>query len=206
MPQKTLNNTVPCDSVARTKTHNNMKKTLFILTLMLLGISSMSAQTLIGKWAADQDFKTLMEAGVEEDPNFKIDLVLHFTLQNLNLKMLITASDDGMTMKLDYTIPGTYIQSGKQVTAKYDLNKSELKVISIESDDPEFSTLLANKEMKDMIFKMINDQVKEQMKDKLNEMSEFTDIFKQFTIESITASKLKLTFKDNATIGFDRTN
>lgn len=186
------------------KTLKNMKKTLLLLTLMLLGISSMSAQTLIGKWMADKDFKALMKEVAAEDTDTKVDVVLHFTQSNLNLQMVIKAEDEEMSMKFEYTIPGTYTKKGKQVTAKYTPDNATFKILSLTTTDEEMQAMLKDESMKKMIYEMINEQVKIQMKDKLSEMNEFTNTFKEFTIESITANKLKLNIQNNI-IGFDRT-
>lgn len=172
---------------------------------MLLGISSMSAQTLIGEWKADKELKGLF-AQLNDDPNLKIDLALKFNVKDINLKMLISGESEGIRLIFDYIIPGTYTKAGKQITAKYDLTKSEFKITSLDTNEPEMKQMLENKELRDMIFKMLHDQVKEQMKDQLSEMNDLTKVFESFTVESVTADKLKLTFPEGATFGFDRMN
>lgn len=171
---------------------------------MLLGINIMFAQTLIGKWMADKDFKALMKEVAAEDTDTKVDVVLHFTQSNLNLQMVIKAEDEEMSMKFEYTIPGTYTKKGKQVTAKYTPDNATFKILSLTTTDEEMQAMLKDESMKKMIYEMINEQVKIQMKDKLSEMNEFTNTFKELAIESITANKLKLNIQNNI-IGFDRT-
>ena len=179
-----------------------MKKTLLLLTLMLLGISSMSAQTLIGKWKADKAFSEL----VNDDSEMHTDLILQFTAKNLNLQMLIEAADEEMSMKIEYTIPGTYTKKGKQVTANYSLEKATFKLLSLTSTDPELEPLLKDPTTKKMVYDMVEEQAKKEMQGQLTEMYSFTDLFKEFTVESLTATKLNVTFKDSSPVGFDRTN
>ena len=183
------------------KTLKNMKKTLLLLTLMLLGISSMSAQTLIGKWKADKAFSQL----VNDDTEMHVDLILQFTVKNLNLQMVIKAEDEEMSMKFEYTIPGTYTKKGKQVTAKYTPDNATFKILSLTTTDEEIQAMLKDESMKKMIYEMLNVEVKMQMKDQLVDLLTFTDLFKEFNVESVTAAKLNLTFKEGAQVGFDRT-
>jgi len=180
-----------------------MKKTVFLfLTLMMLGINSATAQSHIGKWVADQEFSKQ----VNDDPNLKIDFVVDFTAKDINLQMSIKAIDEEMIIKCMYTIPGTYTKTGKNVSAKYSPEKAVFKIIDLKTNDAEINQLLASKETKDMIFKMVEDQAKSELKNQIEGMDEFIGVFRNFTIEKVTASKLTLGMGEGAMVSFDRKN
>ncbi len=180
-----------------------MKKTMFLfLTLMMLGINSVTAQNHIGKWVVGQEFSKLMN----DDPNEERSLGLVFTAKDINLQITVKSSDEEMTMKCMFTIPGTYTKSGKNVVAKYEIDKATIKIIDIKTNDAEMNELLASKEGRDMVFKMIETQAGSQIKNQINEFDEFFSLFDNFTIEEVTASELTLGMKEGTMIGFDRTN
>ena len=107
--------------------------------------------------------------------------------------------------RMEKAIPGTYTKKGKQVTAKYTPDNATFKILSLTTTDEEIQAMLKDESMKKMIYEMLNVEVKIQMKDQLVDLLTFTDLFKEFNVESVTAAKLNLTFKEGAQVGFDRT-
>ena len=173
----------------------------FFLTLMILGINSVTAQNHIGKWVADQEISKL----INNDPTMDIALGLVFTAKDINIQFNIKAQDDEMTMKMLCTLPGTYTKSGKNVVAKYAPEKLTLKIIDVKTNDAEINEMLASKEGREMVFKMIEDQAISEMKKQINELDEIINLFGNFTMEKVTATKLILGMSDT-TISFDRSN
>ena len=57
-----------------------------------------------------------------------------------------------------------------------------------------------------MIFKMVEDQAKSELKNQIEGMDEFIGVFRNFTIEKVTASKLTLGMGEGEMVSFDRKN
>ena len=178
------------------------KKIFFILSMMMLGITTMSAQSIIGKWAADEDFIKEMEL---EDKDGKIDIVLNIAQRTISIDVLMNMDDDGDLISMVYSIPGTYTKVGNKVTAKFDEKKADLKVTDIQTNDPDMKAMMKTEEGKKAVLSLVNTMVKSEVAESMKDIAEITTIFQTFTIEGVTAKKLSIKALEEVPVSFNRT-
>ena len=198
-----------------------MKKMLLVATWLLLsavsvcaqgvvkssgtnyGKSSSSAstqQSLTGSWIADQEFKDMFEL---KDSEVDMDFIMVFGSSSATLTVNVKAGDEDMTISMEISYDGTYSRSGQTVTTSIDKSNPKFKIISIESNDPETKEMLANETTRKLIYSVIEEQVKDSMKDDFEQIAQIADVFKKFEVVSISSQKLMISIEDTK-FGFNR--
>lgn len=167
------------------------KRIFIILTMMVLCITTLSAQSIIGKWYADEvaEAMELNELG---------DVVLNIKERTISTDFYINIEDDGAKIKMLYSIPGTYTKSGKKVTAKFNADKTDVKVVDFKTNDPELLAEMKTEKGKKELYEVISSLIESEMGDLVKGLAEISAIFNKFTVKSVTAKTLCLDiFIDN---------
>ena len=146
-----------------------------ILTMMVLCITTLSAQSIIGKWYADEvaEAMELNELG---------DVVLNIKERTISTDFYINIEDDGAKIKMLYSIPGTYTQSGKKVTAKFNADKTDVKVVDFKTNDPELLAEMKTEKGKKELYEVISSLIESEMGDLVKGLAEISEIFNKFTV------------------------
>ncbi len=178
-------------------------KRFFILTAMLMLAFSTYAQQLEGLWSGSDKFSKKINKDID-DPDVKATVGLLFGKADVYMILFLTAESDGMKMDIAFTVPGTYTRDGNHVTCVFKKEETEFSLRDIESDDPSLKTMLSSEETKAVTLQMFEGQIKGAMKEMLPEMAELSNIFKDFTINSITETKMLLQLDKKTEAEFDK--
>lgn len=174
-----------------------MKKTfLFLMAWVMLSISSMSAQNYLGTWKADSSFKEQLNTLINEE-NVDLDLGFVMTKKDINCQLFMKTANDNLSVDLVVSIPGTYSVKGDKFTAKFDTEKSDLKVTNLKSDDPEMNEGLQMDETKDIWYNLVTTMMKKELGDSLKTLSDgVSELFEEFRIKQDVANKLIMLIED----------
>lgn len=167
-----------------------MKRRLFTLAaLMVLAVASLSAQSFVGKWKATEEFEKQM------DFEKGMDLYLETTATDIKVLMIASVQEDGMDMKMQFVMPGTYTRSGDQVKARFNKSKIDFEILDLKTTDPEISAFLKDPEMKKLLYGLIKEQAM-QDSDAKEAIGPLAEAFETFTISSLTQSTMTVMLQD----------
>lgn len=169
------------------------KRFFFILTMMMISITTLSAQSIIGKWYADDEFIRKLELN---DKDGKVDIVLSIKENTISTDILMRVDDNDDKIDMIYSVPGTYTKTGNKVTAKFDVPKAELKVTDIKTSDPEMSEMMKTEEGKKTVLKLVNTMMNAEVGDSMKDMAEITKLFNSFNVKSVNANTLSIVIGD----------
>lgn len=180
------------------------KKMITLAALMLLALG-LQAQSLEGNWSMAQEWMTKLNKEID-DSSATIDRFgMSFTDKEAKVVMVMSMESDGMSMKIAVGVPGTYKRIGNDVKCKFDAKKVEFNILDLKSDDEEIKGMLSNPSTREYLLKLINSMLEDELKKDGNDLLELADPFKDFTIKSLTSSKLEIGVEDeNDSIPFDR--
>ena len=190
-----------------------MRKVLLIAALSLLGIATLPAQRIDGFWKADEAFRKAFEL---DDDELNMDFIVHFDKEEkaskkdkekgaVVLAMPINSTDDEIgTLGVVFALPGTYVRTGSSVTATFNKDDVDIKITEMHLLDKEVAALIeSSEESWNAIAALIEAQVKENNAKDMENIAGLADLFKAFTIESVTKDRLVIAIGED-TITFDR--
>lgn len=171
---------------------------------MLLSVTTMTAQSFTGKWKLEKEFFELAE---RECDGIKVFVTLDISKKNMDVCFLMMAAQDkdGYEMEILLTYPGTYTKKGNRVTATFDYNKAEFKVVDLKVQDPELAEMMSTKEGKESLLALVNVQLKNQKDELLPEMYDvIKSLFSDFTVKDLKAQKLTMQTQEDIELNFLR--
>lgn len=180
------------------------KRILFTVVIMLLGVTTMTAQSFTGKWELEKEFFELTET---ESDGLKLYITLNIDKKNMNVDLLLTSEkdEDGDEISFILSYPSTYTKKGNKVTAAFDYDKAGFKIVDYKTEDPEIANLISTKEGKDTFFALLNSQLQSQRDELLPEMYDAVKtLFSDFTIKDLKAKKLTILSQDEVELNFLR--
>ena len=180
-----------------------MKKIFSFVVFAMLTIS-MNAQDITGSWIAEEDFNEKVKMSMDQQ-NENVDVKFGMVIDKSTILAVLNLNveADGMKMKLKVEVPGVYERDGQLVTTEFNSAGTNISIVDVESNDPEMKEMLGNPETKKMLFAMMEGMIKEQMGEYKNSFEDMTEVFKQFTIKSVTASKLTIEVEEME-LGFNK--
>ena len=193
---------------AKQHSHNHQnsrimtKKIFLTLALMLLTITTMTAQSLLGTWKADDAYMEKMELTKD---GCHVDLYLDIKKKTIDILLFMNMTQKDGVIDMSFTIPGTYKKKGKNVFSTFDKDKTDLKVTDLQTEDPEMKAMMQTEESKQAMLTLVNSMMKSQLADALKDISALADIFEVFTIDKLTAKTLDINALDEEPVSFTRT-
>lgn len=185
-----------------------MTKKIFMLAIVLLAGTAMwqdvQAQTVEGKWKADEQFKE--NADLNSDEGFLVDFFLEFKKKNaVDLILAYTTSDEEMgSFSMGITMEGTYKQKKGNYTVNFNHKDLKFSILSMDLKDKEAMELMQTMpEMRQMIENMLMAEIKKSFEQNEEVFKSFAEMFGKFKVESVTKKKLTLLIEDEP-CGFDR--
>lgn len=171
------------------------KRIIFILTMILLGITNLPAQSYQGRWFADE--KTMEELGLDldilEDAGLKdFSLLLNISKGSIKVDLLFSGKEEDITYYMIYSTPGTYSRKGNKVHARFDPDKAKFRVSNLKSEDKETKKLLKIEEFKKEMLKSLSMMIREEMGEDAKSLSYMAELFQEFTIERVSDDRLTI--------------
>ncbi len=169
------------------------KRIIFILTMILLGITNLPAQSYQGRWFADE--KTLEELGldgIDSDEIKDFDLLLNMSKGSIKVDLLFNIKVEDMTLYIICSNPGTYTRKGNRILTSFDPDKMKFRVSNLKSKDKEVKEYLKEKDFKKMLLKLLSTEMREEVGEDLILLSEITEDFQEFTIEKVSDDRLTI--------------
>ena len=178
------------------------KRVFMLMMLAMIMVGSVNAQSINGRWKASEELKKKMDM-TGNDP--KMDIVLDITSTSIAVEIPMSMKDNEMSANMRYRVPGTYTRTGNKVVAKFNTKKADFEVIDFDTNDTEMKAMMKTAEGKKAMLKLLNETLKEQIKDDLKDINDVTKLFKMFTIQKVTDSALTIKMQDEAEGTFTRT-
>ena len=185
-----------------------MKKIFLVfLTLTVLAVGKMSAQSFTGRWMADDSFTEMFQSLMEEGIEAKLGLFI--TQKEITGQLFLRKNSDDLSLDMEVTVPGTYTKVDNKVKTTFDITKFDLKVTDIRSDNPDVKGEMAIDETREVFLKIISEMTKEELGDSMKTLGEAISVlFGEFTIQQLTDKKLTVLIEEDdgseTEIGFDR--
>jgi hypothetical protein len=196
-----------------------MKKSFWMFCMLLVSLG-MAAQSLDGNWSLDADSRKRMGL---EDEKLEMTLMLTFTPTgtvskavdadipkgsqqgDFSVSMPVVGADDEIgTLGVAFTVDGTYYCNVNRVKTVCNSKDVEVKIIELEPKDPQMKSMMASGEKaRDMIYAMLEAEVKKNSKDEISRIGELAVLFKDFTISFSGKDKLTVAVGDEK-LGFER--
>ncbi len=196
-----------------------MKKSFWMFCMLLVSLG-MAAQSLDGNWSLDADSRKRMGL---EDEKLEMTLMLTFTPTgtvskavdadipkgsqqgDFSVSMPVVGTDDEIgTLGVAFTVDGTFYHSGNRVKTVCNSKDVDVKIIELEPKDPQMKSMMASGEKaRDMIYAMLEAEVKKNSKDEISRIGELAVLFKDFTISFSGKDKLTVAVGDEK-LGFER--
>lgn len=190
---------------------NGMMQRMMVVALVLLlnvvavCAQNVSASSLQGTWKMDAASKEKYGLTGETEG---VDILFRFAdKKDVFLAMQGAYAEDGSNIVIAFEFPGTYTLKKDKVTTRFDKSKGELKILSIESDDPDIQQMIATEESRKAFYELMSSMVKEQLKDQMADVegsvSEMLDALQVFKVVTLTANQMTLSI-GNETASFER--
>lgn len=172
-----------------------IKKLSIIVVLSTLALVGLSAQTIQGKWKADQEFK---RANLADGT----DLYLEFKESSINLSIIANQIKEGTSVTLLFTMPGTYTKEGSHVKAFYDYEKADVEITNYSPSNSTMKAALKDPKKREEILWLMKQQIINGSEDAFEGIKDISkEYLTDFDIRYMTGNKLiiLLNSKMNAT-------
>lgn len=161
-----------------------IKKLSIIVVLSTLVLAALSAQTIQGKWKADQEFK---RANLADGT----DLYLDFKESSINLSISVNQVKEGTSVTLLFTIPGTYTKEGSHVKAFYDYEKADVEITNYSPSNSTMKATLKDPKKREEILWLMKQRIINGSEDSFEGIKAISkECFTDFEIRYMTGNKL----------------
>ena len=175
-----------------------MTKRLFtFIAVMFLALASISAQSLSGRWKADDNFKKEYEM----DPTW--DLFVDVEEDCLAIIMSVKVKEDDISLTVYIMTEGTFQYEANAVNAQIDPAKAQISIDDVETTDPEVKKRLEDPATRDAVLEFIKMAMTSQL-DIKQVVEPLVEGFSHFTIKSLTQDAMTLQFVDDSEASFVR--
>lgn len=167
-----------------------MKRISMMMTLLLMVVMGMQAQSLLGKW----------ETNFEKDSDGNISkLILVFNKGNKAQMQMQMESDDPEVGSFMFivNIPGVYQQKGDKLTVNYQVNQCTIKLEKMKLIGENAQVIEQNPEMKKAIENMMQAEMDKELKKQLKDEVPFDG---ELTIKKLTNTTLELDDEGDAQV------
>ncbi len=178
-------------------------KRIFLLAAMMMLAFTTYAQQLEGLWSGSDKFNKKINKEID-DPDVKATTGLLFGKSDVYVILFLTAEMEGMKMDIAFTVPGNYTREGNHVTCAFKKLETEFSLRDIDSDDPSTKTMLSSEETKAVFLQMLEGQMAEGLNEMKTEIANISDFFKDFNINSITDTELKIQLDSKTEAQFEK--
>lgn len=167
-----------------------MKKLFFAVVMMLLSITA-NAQSISGTWTLDKEYAAAINAiAATQEGKLQMELGMGFTDTEVKFLTWCTIEMEGIKMKMDFWVPGTYTKSNNKVVCTYNKEKADFQITDIDSDNEEFGAMLKEPGTKAMMLAMLKGEAKKEIAPQLASFAELADEFDNFTVMNVDESAL----------------
>ena len=168
-----------------------MTKKLWILCLMTVFAVGASAQSLIGKWAAEP----------EKEKEGTMTLVLNFKdNSNVELGAECNMSDEEINMVFDLLVVGKYTRDGNKLTISFNSKDPKFNLKKIQFSGEIAEAFKADPELEKTVKKTLIETVESNKESLMEDIPDLGDL----TIFKLTSTTLLLGEEENDTYEFKR--
>ena len=169
--------------------------------LMLLSVAA-NAQSIVGDWILNKEYADSINMAVSHE-NVEMGMRMSFTQSDVKVVLDASVGEEGMLMKMQIVIPGTYTLSGDKVTCDFNKEKIDFDIVDIQSNDEEMKEMMSQPGTKKMMLNMIKSEAKKQMGPYMEGLGMMADKFMEFTVTELTETKLNINC-DGTPLVFDK--
>ncbi|MBQ9165173.1 MAG: hypothetical protein IJ163_10430 [Bacteroidaceae bacterium] len=185
-----------------------MKKMIMMVALMLATLN-LGAQQLEGTYQADEQFQQLMNSRLEKielgiDASIKVGFSLFFFNEQIVPTVNADVYAEGLKLKADILLPGTYQRNGDQCECTFDKENLQVAIQDMKSDDPEVQQMLDDNDSSDNIYGMVESMADEMVREKADQITKILEFCKSFTIKEQTDTSVTLLFNEKLEVLFSK--